>query len=164
MHWDHDESQQELLAFARRVVRLRQEHPVFRRRRFFAGDVTPDDDQVGDIAWFAANGDQMQDSDWGSAKTLMVFVNGEGIPEPGRRGEPVVDDSFLIAFNADSQSTKFTIPDEVYGEGWSIALDTHDDAVGSLSVFDEPVALLPGLEFDVADHSVVVLRRPRNGR
>jgi isoamylase len=166
MDWDLDEAQEALLAFARRVVRLRNEHPVFRRRRFFAGDITPDDDQVGDIAWFAASGEHMQDGDWGSAKTLMVFVNGDGIPEPGRRGEPVVDDSFLLAFNADAQSTKFTIPDEVYGEGWSIALDTHDDAVGSLSLFDEAVPLLPGLEFDVADHSVVVLRRPRatNGR
>ena len=32
--------QKELLAFTKRVVRLRNEHPVFRRRRFFAGEVT----------------------------------------------------------------------------------------------------------------------------
>ena len=32
--------QQELLAFTRRVVALRKDHPVFRRRRFFAGEVT----------------------------------------------------------------------------------------------------------------------------
>jgi glycogen operon protein len=92
---------------------------------------------------------------------MMVFVNGDGIPEPGPRGEPVVDDSFLVAFNAGEQALRFTIPDEVYGEGWTVALDTNDDAVGSVNIFEEVVSLLPGIDFEVADHSVVVLRRPR---
>ena len=54
----------------------------------------------------------------------------------------------------------FTIPDEVYGEGWVVVLDTHDDAAGSVSFFDDAAPLLPGLEFEVADRSVVVLRKP----
>ena len=89
---------------------------------------------------------QGQEDDWGNAedKALMVFLNGDGIPEPGRRGEPVVDDSFLIAFNACDQSIPFTIPDEVYGEGWVVALDTHDDEAGSVSFFDDATPLLPG--------------------
>jgi isoamylase len=165
MDWDLDKTQTDLLAFAQRVVRLRAEHPVFRRRRFFAGTATQagdDNDGVADIAWFAPSGDHMTDGDWtDGSKAMMVFVNGDGIPEPGRRGEPVVDDSFLVAFNAGDQPLRFTIPDEVYGEGWTVALDTNDDAVGSVNIFDEVVSLLPGLDFEVADHSVVVLRRPR---
>ena len=42
-----------------------------------------------------------------------------------------------------------------------MALDTNDDAAGSVTIFDDAVSLLPGLEFEVADRSVVVLRRPR---
>ena len=105
----------------------------------------------------------MESDDWSDAesKALMVFLNGDGIPEPGRRGEPVVDDSFLIAFNATDKAIPFTIPDEVYGEGWVVALDTHDDEAGSVSFFDDATPLLPGLEFQVADRSVVVLRKPR---
>ena len=105
----------------------------------------------------------MEDDDWSDdeSKALMVFLNGDGIPEPGRRGEPVVDDSFLIAFNAGDKAMPFTIPDEVYGEGWVVVLDTHDDAAGSVSFFDDAAPLLPGLEFEVADRSVVVLRKPR---
>jgi glycogen operon protein len=73
----------------------------------------------------------------------------------------VTDDSFLIAFNASDQTLKFTIPGDVYGEGWLVSLDTNDDAAGIVTLFDEAVPLLPGLQFEVADRSVVVLRRPR---
>jgi glycogen operon protein len=161
MSWDLKQWQNDLLAFTRRVVALRHEHPVFRRRRFFAGTAGPD--QVADIAWFRPDGTNMKDADWGHeyARALMVFLNGEAIPEPDRRGEQVVDDSFLVAFNASDQQITFTIPDEVYGEGWLVALDTHDVEAGSVSFFDDVPPLLPGVEVNVADRSVVVLRRPR---
>jgi isoamylase len=161
MDWDLEDWQEDLLAFSKRVVALRNEHPVFRRRRFFAGEVTTGGKDVADIAWF--NPDGKAKDDWGqpSDKALMVFLNGEGIPEPGRRGEPVVDDSFLVAFNAHDTTVTFTIPDEVYGEGWIVALDTHDDEAGSVSFFDDATPLVPGLEFNVPDRSIVVLRRPR---
>jgi len=47
------------------------------------------------------------------------------------------------------------------GEGWLIDLDTHDTAVGSVRLPEPPPTLPPGLEFRVADRSIVVLRRPR---
>jgi isoamylase len=163
MDWDLEDWQQELLEFTRRVVRMRHEHPVFRRRRFFAGEVTRPGDAVADIAWFNSKGEHMAEGDWGdpSTRELMVFLNGDAIPEPGPRGEPVVDDSFVIAFNAGDRTIPFTIPDEVYGEGWTVVLDTNDDTAGSVSYFDDAAPFIPGLEFEVADRSVVVLRRPR---
>jgi glycogen operon protein len=161
MDWELADWQQDLLTFTKRVVAIRNEHPVFRRRRFFAGADTTGGKDVADIAWFTPDGKPKQD--WANAedKALMVFLNGDGIPEPGRRGEPVVDDSFLVAFNAGDSTTAFTIPDEVYGEGWIVALDTHDDEAGSVSFFDDAAPLLPGLEFQVPDRAIVVLRRPR---
>jgi isoamylase len=161
MSWDLDQRQKDLLAFSQRVVALRKEHAVFRRRRFFAGT---NGDKVGDIAWFNPDGSSMKDADWShdQAKSLMVFLNGAAIPEPDKRGEPVVGDSFLIAFNAGSETTTFTIPGEVYGDGWLVALDTHDDEAGSVSIFDDATTLLPGIEFEVTDRSVVVLRRPHD--
>jgi glycogen operon protein len=161
MSWDLAPWQQELLTFTKRVVALRKDHPVFRRRRFFAGEVTLAGGDAPDIVWFTPDGKHKDD--WGNAedKTMMVFLNGDGIPEPGRRGEPVVDDSFLIAYNGSDQTIPFTIPSDVYGEGWVVSMDTNDDAAGSVTLFDEAVPLLPGLEFEVTDRSVVVLRRPR---
>ncbi|HET6699734.1 MAG TPA: glycogen debranching protein GlgX [Nocardioidaceae bacterium] len=156
--WDLDDERQALLDFARRVVGLRHDHPVFRRRRFFAGE--NGSGPVGDIAWFRADGDEMGDEDWGSDQALMVFVNGEAIPEPDRRGEQVRDDSFLVAFNAGPDERTFTIPDAVYGEGWHFLLDTSDDEIGRVSVFDDAATVVPGTELTVTGRSVVVLRRP----
>ncbi|MGZ4493521.1 MAG: glycogen debranching protein GlgX [Nocardioides sp.] len=162
MDWDHEPWQKDLLAFTKRLVSLRREHPVFRRRRFFAGGPSAPQD-VADIAWFTPEGKNMKDADWSHdyARALMVSLNGDAIPEPDRRGARVVDDSFLVAFNAGDKPITFTLPDEVYGEGWLVALDTHDVEAGSVSVFDDATTLLPGIEFTVADRSVVVLRRPR---
>ncbi|HEU5042642.1 MAG TPA: glycogen debranching enzyme, partial [Nocardioidaceae bacterium] len=161
MHWDLEDWQEELLAFTQRLVALRTDHPVLRRRRFFVGAEAPGDD-VADIAWFTFEGQNMRDADWGHdfAKSLMVFLNGDAIPEPDRRGEPVADDSFLVAFNAHYEPLEFTIPDEVYGDGWQVVVDTGDDEAG-LVAGEESATLLPGAEFTVKDRSVVVLRRPR---
>jgi len=163
MDWDLEPWQHELLAFTRRLVRLRRDHPVFRRRRFFAGTAVAD--QVADIAWFTPEGENMKSADWSHdhARALMVFLNGDAIPEPDQRGARVVDDSFLVAFNAGDQPLTFTLPDEVYGEGWLVALDTHEVEAGSVSIFEDATTLVPGIEFLVADRSVVVLRRPKNG-
>ncbi len=165
MAWDLDEAQRDLLGFTKRVVALRRDHPVFRRRRFFAGEA-PQDGQAADIAWFTPEGKNMSDTDWHHehARSMLVFLNGDAIPEPDRRGERVFDDSFLIAFNAHHEPLTFVLPDEVYGEGWLVELDTHDDQVGSVRLAEPPPALPPGLEFVVADRSIVVLRRPRPPR
>jgi glycogen operon protein len=162
--WDLEPWQEELLAFTRRAVALRREHPVFRRRRFFAG-TSRDEDTPADIAWFAPDGRTMGPDDWKNheARSMLVFLNGEAIPEPDQRGERVVGDSFLVAFNGHYEPLTFTLPEEVYGEGWLVTLDTSDDTAGSVSIFDDATTLLPGLELQVADRSVVVLRRPRNG-
>ncbi len=168
MDWELEPWQQELLAFAQRVVALRKDHPVFRRRRFFAGETQLEDGStVSEIAWFRPDGTSMADADWAHehARSMMVYFNGDAIPEPDRRGERVVDDSFLVAFNAHHDTLTFTVPDEVYGDGWLVALDTADDQAGIVSVFDDATTLLPGVEVQVAGRSVVVLRRPRqNGR
>lgn len=127
VHWDLDKNRTALLEFARRVVHLRRSHPVLRRRRFFAG--APDhggESELHDIAWFTPAGRTMEDAAWHEehARAVMVFLNGEAIPEPDRRGEPIVDDSFLILFNAQPDVATFTLPPEEYGREWTCVLDT----------------------------------------
>jgi isoamylase len=114
----------ELLEFVRAVSRLRREHPVFRRRRFFLG--RPSSGGLRDIVWLRPAGEQMAAADWqaGYAKAMAVFLNGEAITEPDPRGQRVRDDSFLLLFNADSEELEFAVPGEEFGERWEIALDT----------------------------------------
>jgi isoamylase len=74
-----------------------------------------------------------------------VFLNGEALPEPDARGERVVDDSFLLCFNAHDHEVDFVIPSDEYGKEWTAELDTTD-ATGSvkLVVNDGDEVSLPG--------------------
>ncbi|WP_369824532.1 hypothetical protein [Cellulosimicrobium sp. CUA-896] len=94
-----------------------------------------------------------EDWDHSYARTVMVFLNGDAIPETDRRGEPIVDDSFLLLLNAHSEELEFTVPPERYGESWDVVLDTD----GTLDVGD---ALRPGDTVPVTGRSVIVLTRP----
>ncbi len=93
-------------------MRLRNEHPVLRRRRFFHGDTGVDG--LGDLVWFTPDGQEMQDGDWSrdDARAVAVFLNGDAISEPDPRGEPVVDDSFLILLNSNHEPQDFLLPAE----------------------------------------------------
>src|ERR1700684_4023619 len=104
MDWSLVDKNSELLEFTSKATALLKAHPVFRRRRFFDGEPIRSGDEVRDIAWLTAAGEAMQPQDWGGefGKSIAVFLNGEAIPEPNARGERVVDDSFLLCFNAHS--------------------------------------------------------------
>src|SRR5690606_36645475 len=80
----------ELIEFTRTVSALRTAHPVFRRRRFFSGRPVRGHggDRLPDIAWLAPDASEMTDEDWesGYAKSMAVFLNGQGIPDLDVRG------------------------------------------------------------------------------
>jgi isoamylase len=119
--WDLQPWQKELLGFTRRMVALRREHPVFRRRRFFAGAAAMGgQSDVGDIAWFNPGGTPMTMQDWQNwnARAVMVFLNGERVLAPDPRGRKVVDDSFLVLFNAHHEDMTFTLPARRFGAEW----------------------------------------------
>jgi len=125
--WTLTPERSALLDFARRLVRLRADHPVFRRRRFFAGSADHGgESELGDIAWFEPDGAHMDEAAWtnGYAKSLMVFLNGKAIPETDRRGGPIRDDSFLVLFNAHYESIDFVVPADAYGDQWFVEIDT----------------------------------------
>ena len=65
---------------------------------------------------------EMDDQDWDAsyAKSLQVFLNGNGIASPDPRGQQVVDDSFLILFNADANPVKFTMPSAARKIVWTL--------------------------------------------
>jgi glycogen operon protein len=152
MDWELDEEGAALLQFARHAVRLRRDHPILHRRRFFDGSGT---DALGDIEWLDLTGARMDDTDWNQsyARTVTVFLNGDAISETGGRGERVVDDSFLLLLNAHSEALDFTLPPGDYGKAWTVVLDTDGSA--------EPGTVLDaGTGLTITGRSVVVLTRP----
>ncbi len=152
--YDWESVDEDLLAFTRRLIRYRHDHPVFRRRGWFHGRPIHGG-EVDDIAWFTLEGQRMEEEHWGEgfAKSLAVFLNGATIPNPNPRGEPVIDDVFLLLINAHHEPLEFTLPDAEWGEAWLTELDT---ARGFL---DDGVAVAAGGAVTVEGRSLVVLRR-----
>ncbi|MFF2774719.1 glycogen debranching protein GlgX [Streptomyces sp. NPDC058052] len=161
VRWPKENSEAEavLLRFTRAMVRLRREHPVFRRRRFFHGrPVEGTHDELTDIAWFTPEGEEMTARDWQAAhaRALTVFLNGNAISEPGTQGERIADDSFLLMFNASSQELEFAVPDS-HGRCWRTVVDTSDPEGMPPQEGPEIVA---GERVTLAPLSLTVLRRP----
>jgi glycogen operon protein len=125
LDWQLDEPRRGLLAFARYVIQLRREHPVFHRRRFFQGRRIRGAD-VEDLAWFEPNGGEMSDEAWNSeaARALMVRLGGMAMDEVDTRGARVVDDTFLMLLNANAQGIAFTLPTYRSDMIWQLLLDT----------------------------------------
>ena len=142
-----------LTAFTSRLIALRRQHPVFRRRRFFQGRPLWGEGS-SDIAWFRPDGTEMDDEDWqqGLAKSVAVFLNGDAIASPDARGERIVDDSFLLLFHAHHENLHFTMPPERFGVGWVTVIDTAD-------AWREGEQVKHGEQLALTGRSVVVLRR-----
>jgi glycogen operon protein len=132
LDWDLNADQKDLLAFTSAAISLRKAHPILRRRRFFAGDAAHGGrSELGDILWFKPDAVEMDEADWNSgfARSLMVFLNGDAIPELDAAGRPINDDHFLLLFNAHSDSIRFTLPPAEFGQNWLIRLDTASGQV-----------------------------------
>src|SRR5690606_26734122 len=116
--WELARRNADLLDFVRTLSRLRREHPVFRRRRFFQGAL-PGRGKQRDIAWLRPDGTLMEDADWGRGwRALGVFLNGDAITEPDRMGRRIRDDSFLLLLNAGINDVQFTLPGPSYSAAW----------------------------------------------
>ena len=193
--WEHAAADGDLLDFTRALIALRAEHPVFRRRRFFSGEVAvagggsdaasdadagldaaaagagsdadagatarPGGD-VRDITWLTPAGARMSDDDWrrADARSIGVLLNGRAITEPGSRGETIVDQSFLLLFNAGNDQIAFTLCPPVAAANWQIVVDTGNPGAlpHNAPGRSDDSLLAEGAEVTMSGHSVVVLQ------
>jgi glycogen operon protein len=123
--WDLDERARALHAFTRRLVALRRAHPIFRRATFLTG-MQQEDSGAPDVWWFRPDGRAMTRRDWdrGDASAVGAFLNGAEMMAETREGEPVVDDSFIVLFNAWRDALTFRLPPARFGRRWSLELST----------------------------------------
>ncbi|HEY5319591.1 MAG TPA: alpha-amylase family glycosyl hydrolase [Galbitalea sp.] len=126
VHWDA--ADQSLIDFTAALVRLRKEHPTFRRSRFFDGRpvVRGEGEPLPDIVWLQPDAAVMAPKDWdsGFGRAIAVFLNGDGIHGRDRRGERITDKHFLVLFNAGDDTVDFTLPPDEYSTMWEIVVDT----------------------------------------
>ena len=119
--FDWATADQDLLDFTRKLTTFRRKHPVFRRRGWFLGQPIRPAKKHGpvlpDIEWFTPEGDDMTDEHWQTllSRSLQVFLNGHAFTLPDDRGEPIVDDTFLVVFHAHPENRKFKLPNASFG-------------------------------------------------
>src|SRR5262249_35503217 len=92
--------------------------------------------------------------DWGAsfAKSVAVFLNGHGIPDRDARGQRVLDDSFLLCFNAHGEPIEFTLPPTEFGNCWRTMVYTGSEEAAPAEILGAAAKLT------VAAHSAAVLQ------
>jgi glycogen operon protein len=154
--WEAVEGDGELLAFTRRLIHLRREHPVFRRRQYLHGTAEDEDSGLPDVYWFRPDGRRMTKVDWEDhgARMLGMFLNGEEIASPDARGRPIVDDCYVLLVSALHEDAEFTLPSERFGATWTCELRTDDPAHEAGSATFEA-----GTQLTIPARSLILLRR-----
>jgi isoamylase len=155
--FDWDDVDEDLLAFTRGLTTLRREHPVFRRRRFFEGRPIRGE-RFHDIAWLTPDGELMSDEHWNTAfaKSLQIFLNGDGLASRDERGALVTDHSFLLMVNAHHEPLTFRLPTEGPTGPLVVVLDTTERRLRQPE--DEVELLELEAERVVEGRSIVLLR------
>ena len=150
--WEDTPESAALHAFTRRLITLRREHPVFRRETFLRGKQLKS--PLADVWWFRTDGRKMTRVNWNGEPVLGMFLNGREILTPGPYGEEIVDDSFMVLFNAFGEDRMFTLPRRRFGLNWVLELSTADPGA-------EPGSARFQAQTGVAvtSRSIVVLKR-----
>ncbi len=137
MSWVLQREDEELLAFAARLIRIRRAHPLFRRRRFFVGK--------RDIAWLNPNGCEMSEHEWHHtfARCLGVYLAGGALDEQDAHGRRLTDDDFVLLLNAHHGPIPFTLPPAAWDTPWKRLIDTADTTSGAATPRYEAASTYP---------------------
>jgi glycogen operon protein len=144
----------ELREYVKRLLTVRREHPVFRRKRFLTGAA------AAELGWHSCTGELMTDEQWAdpTMHAIAVYLDGTDAPDEADDGTPLLDDDFLILVNAYWDEVTFTIPPvREYSQTWFVELDSHDPHTSASS---EPQRHT-GDSVVAQPRSVRVLRAPR---
>jgi isoamylase len=150
--WDLDEAAQDLLKFTRELLRLRREHPIFRRRKFFQGAKLCGSD-VKDLTWLKPDGSEMNEEDWeqASVRTIGLRLAGDAMEEFNERGEWITDATFLILLNAAPESVSFKMPGQ--DTAWEPAIYTAES-----DLVQEHPKIAASESFELEGRSLALLR------
>jgi isoamylase len=152
--WEHDEKQNQLLEFTKKLIQLRKNHPVFRRPKFFQGRRIRGS-ETRDVMWFNPGGNEMSEEEWASpfVRCLGMLLSGDTMDVLNFEGDPIRDETFLFLINAHYEPIPFLIPGQEHLE-WQLILDTMN-ADGFLK---KPKKFASGEDIDVGGRATCLLR------
>jgi len=152
LNWETADRQ--LLEFTKSLIQFCEDHPTFRRRRWFQ-DLPVAGTDVKDIMWFHPDGNQVSDEQWegNPARSFGVFLNGMGIRCVAPDGSKITDDHFYIIFHTGDEPVDFALPNEECGSEWHIVINTAENFIG-----ENEYTIASADKLNVVGHCVVVLR------
>jgi len=155
-NWDLDERKQSLLEFTRHLIEIRKEHPNLHRRKFYQ-DRSIRRSDVKDIVWLRPDSEEMTDDEWNSGwvRCLGFMINGETLDHVDEKGEPVVDDTFLMMLNCHHEPIKFYLPQSPHSMSWEVVVDTNDPEQTIARV------MAPGKALELARQTTILMREVR---
>ncbi|PDW04842.1 glycogen debranching protein GlgX [Candidatus Viridilinea mediisalina] len=127
LDWRPDEEAEGLLAFTKRLIELRQRHPLLHRRRFFQGPLVPGGIDY-DVEWLTPDGQEIGPAIWHNSelRCIGLLLNGRVMREHDIQGNPVHDDVLLVLFNASPEDVAFILPDWPDDPLWEVLVDTAE--------------------------------------
>lgn len=153
LNWSWKPEKRQFYEFLRKLIKIRKEHPVLHRRRFFHGrDIRGTG--IKDIYWLSPSGKQMEDVDWqsGYVRCLGVCFTGD-IDEMTEQGEKLIDDNLLLILNSQDDPVLFRLP-PLPPDAWlELMLDTSHPV-------DAPSCLDPTQPYKLEGRSLALFRWP----
>jgi glycogen operon protein len=122
--WELTLDQCEMLEWTKRLVRLRKDHTILRRRNYFRGRPIRGSD-TKDILWLRPDGHEMSEREWldENVRSLAVYLAGSASDVTDDEGRPILDDSLLLLLSSSDEVVDFRLPPSG-GQRWRLVLDT----------------------------------------
>jgi len=134
VHWDLNENNQKLLAFTKRLVQLRAEHPILRRASFRDGM---------EVTWLNPGGGEQTPEQWADAGADCIGLQ-----------LTTEDEQAILIFNSHDGVVPFALPAAEGGAPWRVVIDTETP-----DEIEERALQGDGEPLDVAARSLVLLMR-----
>jgi glycogen operon protein len=156
MPWDWTPEQREMLAWAKRVIRLQREQSILSRRAFFRGQPVRGAG-TKDIQWLHPDGEEMTEADWQDpeVRCLGVYESGDAADVTDEAGLPIIGDSLLILLNAANRAVDFLLPRPPLDRPWTLVLDTNQPAEP-----EDPPEYRGGTRYRLAPRAIAILKHP----
>jgi isoamylase len=148
--WSLLKAHADVWRFARGLVAFRMRHPAFRRPEFFTGQ-DADFNSTPDITWFDETG---KAPDWARVSgRIAARIDGSKADIVADRD----DNDFYIIYNAEAESSVFSIGPAPMARNWYRAIDSSLPSPEDLCESGSEPILTPQDEYAVAPRSIVVL-------
>ena len=120
------ESDEQLLGFVKRLIRLRKAYPELRCPVFVHGTCVSSVTGLKEIEWLNADGERMVDGQWSERDmpALGLLLDGHSIYAAHGKEPDFPTRTLLILFNASRHAVDFNLPKVLSPGEWSLMLDT----------------------------------------